>query len=94
MEVVLSPELEKLIDDQVANGTYRTAVDVIRDALRLLKEMNERKLQALRRDVRIGLDDLERGDSTEYDSDDIRQLAEDVKTRGRRRLAEAPRPNG
>ena len=46
MQVVLTPELEKLIDDQVASGTYRTAGEVIRAALRLLKEMNQRKLEA------------------------------------------------
>lgn len=86
MEVALTPELEQLIDEQVTNGSYPSAGEVIRDALRLFKGHVEHRgedLEALRRDVQVGIDALEDGEFTEYDLDDIQQLAEEIKARGR-----------
>jgi antitoxin ParD1/3/4 len=89
MEVTLSPEFEQLIADQVESGRYPSAGEVIRAALNLFKEQveaPERKLETLRQDVRIGLEALARGDSEEYDLDDLESLASDIKRRGRERL--------
>ena len=38
MEVILPPDLEKLIAEQVASGLYPSPGEVVRDALRLLQE--------------------------------------------------------
>jgi len=38
MNVSLTPELEKFVEKQVANGLYQTASEVIRAGLRRLKE--------------------------------------------------------
>jgi len=86
MEVALSPDLEKLIAEQVANGHYPSPGEVVRDALRLLQEqilLQERKLEALRRDIRAGLEAFEQGDFEEYDAEDVQSLAADIKARGR-----------
>ncbi len=86
MEIVLSPELEELIAEQVERGNYPSPGEVVRDALRLFKdqlEFRDRKLESLREDVQVGLEALERG---EYDVDDIHHLASDIKARGRERL--------
>jgi len=93
MEVALSPDLEELIAEQVASGHYPNPGEVVRDALRLLQEqlvLREHEVEALRRDVRAGLEALEQGDFDEYDAGDIRSLADDIKTRGRDRLASRP----
>ncbi|WP_090563691.1 type II toxin-antitoxin system ParD family antitoxin [Belnapia rosea] len=42
--VSLTPEMEALIDRRVASGRFRSASEVVRAALRLLKE-DERKRQ-------------------------------------------------
>lgn len=66
MDVTLTPELEHLIQ-----------------ALRLLKDQDELKLFAvedLRREIRKGLDQLDRGESVPFD-------VERIKSEGRRRLA-------
>ena len=42
MNVSLTPELEKLVQDKVTSGLYQTASEVIREALRLLKERDTR----------------------------------------------------
>ena len=64
MEVVLSSEFERLIHDRVSSGEYSSASDVIEEALRLLvaEEEYERKLDALRREIQIGIDELDRGE--------------------------------
>ena len=58
----------------------------VREALRLLKERDETKLRQLRKTIQAGIDQLERGEYTEYDPADVKALAFAVKDRGRRRL--------
>ena len=87
MNVSLTRELEKLVNEKVESGMYQTASEVIREALRLLQERDERKLDRLRKDIRAGFAAIERGDYTEYDERTVQSLAEEVKARGRRKLA-------
>ena len=84
MDVRLTPELERLIHDKVATGLYASQDEVIREALRLLRNRDELRLLAiddLRREVQKGLDQLDRGESVFLDPGRI-------KAEGRRRLAE------
>ena len=65
MNISLTPELEKLIKQKVASGMYHSASEVIREALRLLKERDEHhqmRIEQLRRDIQIGLDQIARGE--------------------------------
>lgn len=87
MNISLTPELEQLVDDRVKSGMYQTASEVIREGLRLLRERDQR-VEALRRDVRAGFEAVERGEFTEYDASNIKELADRIKARGRKRLAE------
>lgn len=48
MNVVLNPELEELIQTQLDTGKYENVEAVLREALRLLSERNNRKLVASR----------------------------------------------
>lgn len=87
MNVSLTPELEKLINDKVASGLYNSASEVVRDGLRLLKERDELRriqIEELRRDVTLGMEQIRRGEGNKYDSGS--SLAEKVKRRGRERL--------
>jgi antitoxin ParD1/3/4 len=38
MNVSLTPEFERLVNEKVESGLYQTASEVVREALRLLKE--------------------------------------------------------
>ena len=87
MNVSLTPELERLINDKVDTGSYQTASEVVREALRLLKLRDEGLVQ-LRRDIQAGFDQIERGEFTEYGPRSASKLASRVKARGRKRLAE------
>ncbi len=90
MNVSLTPKLEELVQQRVASGLYNSASEVIREALRLLDERDktrEAQLGALRKEVAVGLDQLARGASTEYDEQTLGSLGNDIKATGRKRLA-------
>ena len=65
MNVSLTPELEKLVNERVRTGMYSSASEVVREALRLLKEQGElrrRRLEELRKEIGIGLEQANRGE--------------------------------
>lgn len=85
MNVSLTPQLEKLIHREIKSGRYSSASEVVRDALRLFsdrKKQRDRKLEDLRRDLQIGIDQLDRGEGVPFDD----ELVERIKREGRRRL--------
>lgn len=87
MNVSLTSELEQLVNEKVQSGMYHTASEVIRDALRLLKERDELlrlRKQELRAEIKKGLDQLERGEYRSFDSPEAMLKA--IKTEGRKRL--------
>jgi antitoxin ParD1/3/4 len=85
MNISLTPELEQLVNDKVKTGLYQTASEVVREGLRLLRERDQR-VEALRRDVRAGFEAVERGEFSDYEESNIKELADRVKARGRKRL--------
>ena len=67
MNVSLTPELEKFVTDRVQSGMYHSASEVVREALRLLKDkdlLREIKLAELRHSIQQGKDS---GDAQELD---------------------------
>lgn len=88
MNVSLTPELEKLVQEKVASGLYQTASEVIREGLRLLKERDDRQTAALREAIQEGLTQLETGTYQEYTDATLADLTQAVKARGRQRLAQ------
>ena len=80
MSVTIPAEFESFVKRAVASGRYRSEEEVFANALRLLSE-RERQWLALREDIQTGLDDIE--------CDEVNLLdVEDIKRRGRERLAE------
>lgn len=69
MNVSLTPELEQLVNDGMKSGEYKSASEVVREGLRLVRLRRE-KLAALRREIQIGVDEIERGEYVEYASVD------------------------
>ena len=80
MMFTIPPEFEGFIENAVASARYRSEAELFADALRLIRN-NERKWNALRDDIEISLNELDRGDKTILD-------VEDVQRRGRDRLIE------
>jgi antitoxin ParD1/3/4 len=82
MNVSLTPEIERLVNERVESGLYQTASEVVREALRLLKDRDQAREQ-LRADVQAGFDQFARGEGRAHDRTSGRQLAERIKSRGR-----------
>lgn len=95
MNVSLTPTLEELVQRKVATGLYNSASEVVREALRLLEErdeMRKMRLGALRKEISVGLDQLERNEVSEYDDQSLNTLAADIKAKGRKRLPAKKKP--
>ena len=92
MNVSLTPKLIALIEERVRSGRYPSASEVVREALRLLQDVEQvraARLKELRKDIASGMKDLDKGRSVVFDE----ALAGDIKAKGRRALA-APRSGG
>jgi antitoxin ParD1/3/4 len=79
----IGKHFEAFIERLIASGRYSTASEIIRDGLRMIEEREqdrEAKLEWLRAAIQEGLD-------SPSEEVDIKELIEDVKTRGRQRLA-------
>jgi antitoxin ParD1/3/4 len=64
MNVSLSDEFVTFVENEVASGSYASASEVVRDGLRLLqreKAAHLEKIQILRREVGIGVDQARTG---------------------------------
>jgi len=74
MNIILKPELEKFIDDQVQSGRYDSAADAINAAIARLQAERDfagLSLDALRAEVDLGLAEADRGEFVEFTAKDV-----------------------
>jgi antitoxin ParD1/3/4 len=81
MNISLPEPLKEHVQKRVQKGDFSNASDYVRALIRADKEAEE-KLAALRRDIAVGLAQLDRGEGRPAD-----EVFERVKARGRARLA-------
>ena len=74
MNVSLTPEQVRFIEEKVQTGRYQTAAEVVREGLRLLMERDsdaQRRFDAWREEVRrkidLGLEQAKRGELVDGD---------------------------
>ncbi len=65
MHINLSQEMEQYLQSKVGTGSYRNATEVVCDAIRRMREADE-KLANLRAAVKVGDDQLDRGEGVAY----------------------------
>ena len=81
MNISLTPELERYINEKVASGLYHSASEVIREGLRLLKDqdtLREIRLSQLQQQIQAGINS---GEPKPLNLDDTIE-------RGKKRLAQ------
>lgn len=83
MNVSLTPELEKFVDDKVDSGLYNNASEVIRESLRLLKEHDEIRVK-WREQIERGWLQGQRGELVDGD-EAFRRIDQRIKKAGRKR---------
>jgi Arc/MetJ-type ribon-helix-helix transcriptional regulator len=77
MQIQLSEKVAEIVKAQVAFGGYASAAEFIADIVLRADEFNRLKLERLRGEVNIGLEEIKRGEVVEFDLEDI--LNADVK---------------
>lgn len=83
MNVAIPAEFEQFVQSMMSTGSYADPAHVVGEALRLLK-----KREQLRQDVNAGVEQLNRGDYTEYEENSFREFLQDIKARERERFAQ------
>lgn len=72
MHISLTPELESRVKAKVETGLYNNASEVIREALRFMEThedwIHEIKLARLREQLKVGADQLDRGEGITVES--------------------------
>jgi putative addiction module CopG family antidote len=86
MQISLPPEIEELVKKKLKNGEYRSADELVTEALRLLSKLDERKISSIRKDLALAIDQMDRGDYSDYDEHTIDQLFEEISAEGKNRL--------
>lgn len=83
MNISLTAQLESFVHSKVESGLYSSASEVVREALRLLREKDElrqTRFMQLRQEVQLGITELA---GSEVVDDTLEQVAEQVKGEGR-----------
>ena len=60
-------DLEAFVEREVAHGRYRSREEAVTEAFRLLR-MREQKLARLRAEIQVGIEESERGEGTDINS--------------------------
>lgn len=85
MHISLTPELESRVKAKVESGFYNNASEVIREALRFMEThedwIHEIKLTRLREQLKVGVDQLDRGEGITVESiSALDNLFDDIKS--------------
>lgn len=85
MHISLTPELESRVKAKVKTGLYNNASEVIREALRFMEThedwIHEIKLTRLREQLKVGVDQLDRGEGIAVESKSaLDTLFDDIKS--------------
>jgi antitoxin ParD1/3/4 len=89
MNLQLDPEIEKFIASKVESGEYAAPSEVIRAAIALMKEQEviaNAQLDELRKEIAIGIEDIERGDVAPWDVEAIKAAARQRRDAGVRKV--------
>ena len=86
MNITLSPDVEKRIQELVKRGAYPSAEALIQDVLASFLDVeSEEERDAVRPRLVASEAEIDGGDSEEYDAENIRELAKDAGARRQKR---------
>lgn len=89
--IALTPHLDKFVRTKIESGRYQSASEVVRESLRIMEQREQDRQEALadiREKIRLGYDQLERGQTVDPD-----EVFAELKTMSKaaRRTARKPR---
>ncbi len=71
MQIQLSGKAEEFVKAQLISGGYPDATTFVSAVLLRAEEFDRLKLERLRREIQLGLDELDRGEGIPFDIEDI-----------------------
>jgi antitoxin ParD1/3/4 len=86
--ISLTPEQDAFVEKIVEAGEYQNASEAIRDALRVLQQRRKEdslRLKALRAQIKVGIDAIDRGDFAEVEDADLEEYLERLTTAAKNR---------
>lgn len=84
---LFSPELQQLVQAELATGEYASQEELLLEAMRLLADRNKRR-QEFRERLRVARDQLDRGEGIELDGDEaLEAFFDEIKTEVNAELA-------
>jgi antitoxin ParD1/3/4 len=81
--ISLTAEQDAFVQEVVDAGEYQNASEAVRDALRVLQQRRREdrlRLKALRAQIKVGIDAIDRGDFVEVDEVDLEAYLERLTT--------------
>jgi antitoxin ParD1/3/4 len=73
MNITLTPDSERYLRDQLAAGKFPSADDVISEALRRMRD-HEQKLDELRRDFALGIAQADQGLTPDFNEGTVERV--------------------
>ena len=86
LSISLPAPMRKFVQQQVKAGSFSTTSEYIRSLLRGETE-RQRRVEGLRTDIQVAIDQIDRGECTVHDADLLHELFDGIKADGRKRLA-------
>jgi putative addiction module CopG family antidote len=93
MNVELTPDQRAFVQRAIESGRFNREEDAVQEALALWEERERRRLEILAM-VDEAEASLARGEGREITEESMKALAEEIKQRGRHRLASERAPSG
>jgi antitoxin ParD1/3/4 len=84
MTLTIPPEYDQFVRQQISQGEYQSAEDVVNDSLRILQELKRREAE-FRQEVQKGVDQLDRGEGICLDKEGLRRFFDELQRRGKER---------
>jgi antitoxin ParD1/3/4 len=76
MPIKLSPDLEQYVNEKLSSGRYKCEDDLIAEAIRVMRSVDKMLPSAqddLRREIQLGLDDLDEGRVSDWNVDQMKE---------------------
>ena len=84
MTIAIPSDLDLFVQQQLASGEYRSQEEVVVAGLQVLRELKDRQAD-FRRDVQMGVEELDRGEGIKLTAEELRAFFDDIQTCGRQR---------
>ena len=81
MDVSLTPDLERFVQEQIEGGRYHSASEVFRAALRFFQAqelVQQLRSEKLRQEIQVGLDQARQGDVAPLDLEAIKAKGREI----------------